>query len=95
MAKNPANIALYPPTPARNLCGGYCTLADAREMGYTESGEKTKQSGYISRRGDIENSIVYIAGKGKRSGQLYYLAPAYDSTFYCWRVWLTKRGAAI
>ena len=95
MAKNPGNSALYPPRPARDIFGDWLTLAAAREMGLTESGEKTKQNGYVSRRGDIENSIVYIAGKGKRYGQLYYLAPAYDSTFYCWRVWLTKRGAAI
>ena len=95
MSKNPATCALYPPRPAFDIGGSWLTLAAAREDGYTESGEKTKQAGYVSRRGDIENSVVYIAGKGKRSGQLYYLAPAYDSTFYCWRVWLTKRGAAI
>ena len=95
MAKNPATGALYPPRPARDIGGDWLTLAAAREDGYTESGEKTKQAGYVSRRGDPEKSVVFIAGKGKRSGQLYYLAPAYDSTFYCWRVWLTKRGAAI
>lgn len=94
MAKNPANIALYPPTPARNLCGGYCTLADAREMGYTESGEIRRQAGYVSRRGDIEKSIVYIAGRGKKQGQFYYLAPCFDSTRYCLRVYLAKNGGA-
>ena len=95
MAKNPSAAALYPPQPARDCFGNWLTLAAAREMGLNESGEKTKQSGYVSRRGDIENSIVYIAGKGKRAGQLYYLAPAYDSTLYCWRVYLVKRGARL
>ena len=95
MSKNPATCALYPPRPALDIGGSWLTLAAAREDGYTESGERTKQAGYVSRRGDIEKSVVFIAGKGKRSGQLYYLAPAYDSTLYCWRVYLVKRGARL
>lgn len=81
---------LYPPKMAHDDDGKILNLRQAREMGYTESGERTKQSEYVSRRDDIELSIVYVAGKGKRSGQLYYLAPCYDSTFYCWRVYLVK-----
>ena len=95
MAKNPANTALYPPRPALDIGGNWLTLAAAREDGYAESGERTKQSGYCSRTGNPDFSIVYIAGKGKRAGQLYYLAPCFDSTFYCYRVWLTKRGGAV
>lgn len=94
MAKNPANTALYPPTPARNIYGDLLTLAEARQYGYSETGEKTVQTGYISRRGDIEKSLVYIAGKGKRSGQFYYLAPNYDSTLCSWRVYIAKGGKA-
>ena len=92
MAKNPANTALYPPKPARNICSGLLTLAEARKYGYTESGELTRQAGYVSRKGNPEQSIVYIAGKGKRQGQFYYLAPCYDTTRYCLRVWLKKEG---
>lgn len=92
MAKNPANTALYPPTPARNLCGGYCTLQDAREMGFTETGERTRQAGYVSRKGNPELSIIYIAGKGRRQGQFYYLAPCLNSTRYCWRVYIARGG---
>ena len=85
---------LYPPKVARDLFGNRLTLETAREYGYTESGERTKQSEYVSRRGDIEKSLVYIAGKGRRAGQFYYLAPCYDSTLYCWRVYLKKTGGA-
>ena len=95
MSKNAATCALYPPRPALDIGGSWLTLAAAREDGYTESCERTKQAGYVSRRGDIEKSVVFIAGKGKRSGQLYYLAPAYDSTLYCWRVYLAKGGTRL
>ena len=92
MARNPANAALYPPRPARDLCGNWLTLENARDMGLTETGEKTRQAGYCTRRGDREKSIVFIAGKGKRAGQLYDLAPCFDTTRYCYRVWLKKAG---
>ena len=81
----------YPLTMARDINGSILNLEGARDMGYTESGDKTKQAGYVTRRGDREKSIVYIAGKGRRAGQLYYLAPCFESSLYCWRVYLEKR----
>lgn len=83
---------LYSKRVARNLCGEWLTLAEAREYGFSETGEKSLEAGYVSRRGNIENSIVYIAGKGRRAGQFYYLAPNYETTRYCWRVYIARGG---
>ena len=76
---------------ARNICGGILTLAEARDYGYAETGEVTSEAGYVTRKGNRENSVVYIAGKGKRAGQFYYLAPRFDTTRYCWRVYIARR----
>lgn len=84
---------IYSKTYASNLCGQPLNLRDAREMGFTETGEMTREVGYVSRRGNPDFSIVYIAGKGKRAGQFYYLAPCYDTTRYCWRVYIARREA--
>ena len=84
--------SLYPPRPALDREGKPLTLAAARAEGYTETGELSRQSGYISRRADIEQSAVYIAGKGSRAGQFYYLAPCRESTRFSWRVYLGKGG---
>jgi len=77
---------------ARNICGGILTLAEARRYGYSETGEVTSEAGYVTRKGNRENSVVYIAGKGKRQGQFYYLAPRFDTTRYCNRVYIARGG---
>lgn len=70
------------------------TFADAVKAGYIKSGEIMLQVGYISRVKFNENTApVYRAGKGKRAGQLFYLAPNSVSTRFCKRVYLKKAGA--
>ena len=72
------------------------SILEARRAGYVESGECSYQNGYISRKAErrtVTDNRVYIAGKGKQSGKLFYLMPAYNSTRYCMRVYLTKAEA--
>jgi len=64
-------------------------LAQAREMGYADS-YKAYSYGYITRKPRESCDItIYTANKGKR---LYYMAPAMESTRYCYRVYLVKVG---
>lgn len=72
------------------------SIEEARRAGYAESGKCSYQSGYISRRAELrtkDDNKVYIAGKGAQAGKLFYLMPAQNSTRYCMRVYLEKRGA--
>lgn len=71
----------------------YNTLAEARAAGYRETRETALQVGYIKKNTDYEQAPVYIAGKGRQAGKLFYLMPAQNSTRYCMRVYLEKRGA--
>ena len=76
----------------------YNTIEEARRAGYTESGECSYQNGYISRREELrlkDNNRVYVAGKGKQCGKLFYLYPCYNSTRYCMRVYLKREADAI
>lgn len=69
----------------------YITAQDAFSDLYMPTGEVKLQNGYVSRRSDPLTSRVYIAG-GNRQGQLFYLEPNYNSTRYCYRVYLRKVG---
>jgi hypothetical protein len=62
------------------------TYADAKEKGYKD-GRTTWQRGYISRKTNIENQPVNIAG-GTRKGEAYILVPSWRSTSYCHRRYL-------
>ncbi len=53
--------------------------------------ETKYQVGYVSRKNyNPDNAHVYTAG-GSRAGQLYILAPCYDSTRFCFRQYLKER----
>ena len=65
------------------------TLNDYLDAGYRLDGGKSYTKGYVSRKVDLGNQIVYEAG-GNRKGQFYILAPSYTSTRYCFRHYLTK-----
>lgn len=64
------------------------TYRDAIKQGYRFA-DATYQRGYVSRRINLYNQKVLIAG-GRRQGQLYILAPCYHSTIYCLRYYLSK-----
>lgn len=64
------------------------TYLEAIKSGYCE-GDTKYQRGYISRKTDINNQIVRVAG-GSRHGDLYVIAPCYHSTQYVVRVYLRK-----
>lgn len=65
------------------------TVAEALKLGYRETDQKYER-GYISRRDwSRESSPLHLA-KGNRRGELYYYAPAYNTTRYCVRVYLVK-----
>lgn len=68
----------------------YNTLAEAREAGYRETRETALQVGYIKKNTDYEQSPVYIAGKGKQAGKLFYLRHNPLSTMYCERVYIAR-----
>lgn len=54
-------------------------------------GESAYTRGYVSRKNyNPDNAHVYTAG-GSRAGQLYILAPCYDSTRFCFRQYLKER----
>ena len=67
-------------------------LWEAYAAGYKETGEESLQAGYISVNTDYYETPVYIAGKGKQSGKLFYVANNPKSTRYCIRVYLGKDG---
>ena len=65
------------------------TVADYLAAGWVE-GEATRQRGYVSRKSfSSADQVVRVAG-GSRKGQLYYIAPAWDSTTYSYRQYLYK-----
>ena len=64
-------------------------LSDAFKQGYREYDRKFTL-GYTSRKPmRPENKQVYTAG-GSRKGELYYMAPCWKSTIYCYRVYIRK-----
>ena len=67
-------------------------LWEAYAAGYKETGEEAFQSGYVSANTDYCETPVYIAGKGKQAGKLFYVANNPKSTRYCIRVYLGKGG---
>jgi hypothetical protein len=64
------------------------TVNDYLADGYVEV-DRTLQRGYVSRTSDIGQREVCVAG-GSRAGELYYDAPNWDSTRYCYRVYISK-----
>lgn len=64
------------------------TYKEAREAGYID-GDMKYTAGYISRKTNIDNQPVKVAG-GSRKGQLYILVPCWHSTTYCFRLYLKK-----
>lgn len=72
------------------------TFGEAREMGYRVV-ERKRTQGYVSRRNFNADEAPIFEADGRRKGQLYYMAPAYDSGRYCFRCYLAlslKRGGA-
>lgn len=68
-------------------------LKQALENGY-KLADCAYQSGYVSRKYDIDNTYperfkIHEAG-GNRKGQLYFLRPAFNTSRYCLRQYLTK-----
>lgn len=70
------------------------TYEEFLEKGYRPYGEPMKQLGYVSRKPLLlKNSLVkpvYIAGRGRRAGQLFILIPCFTSTRFCYRMYLKK-----
>ena len=64
------------------------TAREALKKGYTAV-ETRLQHGYISRKTTLETAPVIKAG-GRRKGQLYFLWPNFESTRYCYRVYIAK-----
>jgi len=62
-------------------------LSQAIEAGY-KIADSSRQRGYVSRKPATDRA-VFVAG-GNRAGELYYLAPCFDSTKYCYRQYLSK-----
>ena len=65
------------------------TYAEAKVMGYA-AGRESWQRGYVSRKANIDNQPVHIAG-GKMKGKIYILAPSWRSSQYCKRIYLIKK----
>lgn len=65
------------------------TLNEMLDNGYHLNGGMAYQKGYVSRKIDIGEQQVHVAG-GNRKGQYYVLEPCYHSTKYCFRHYLTK-----
>lgn len=66
------------------------TYKEAKALGYT-LGDRALTYGYVSRKTNLEDQEVFEA-KGSRRGQLYILAPNWDSSTYCYRIYLKKEG---
>ena len=64
------------------------TLLDALDQGYRMS-DTTFQRGYISRKINMYDQPVKVAG-GSRRGQLYIEAPCSTSTQYSYRIYLAR-----
>lgn len=65
------------------------TYYDAIAAGYVP-GDIMLQRGYVSRKVCKDTQPVHIAG-GRRKGQLYILLPNWESTQYCYRLYLVKK----
>lgn len=63
-------------------------LREALDNGYKMADMKF-QLGYVSRKVNREEQKVHVAC-GKRKGQLYVLVPCFESTRYCYRLYLEK-----
>lgn len=61
------------------------TVTEAKAEGWKEY-RTAWTRGYISRKTDIDRQPVKISG----TGEMYYLAPSFKSTQYCYRVYLKK-----
>lgn len=68
-------------------------LSQALDMGYRETAI-TREIGYISRKNFNELEAPIKVARGRRSGQLYYSSPAYDSTRYCFRHYLALQSTS-
>lgn len=66
------------------------TAGEAQAQGY-EVYATAYQRGYVSRRGDNRDALVYVAG-GSRAGEMYYLAPSMISTQYCLRMYIRRKA---
>lgn len=64
------------------------TVRDYLDNGYRVD-DAAYQRGYVSRKADIHQSEVMIAG-GSRKGQPYFLGPCFHSSQYCLRHYLVK-----
>ena len=65
------------------------TLADAYAAGMCD-GEVRLQRGYVTRKPRDPEEIEVQEARGYRGGELYYLAPNFSSTRYCYRIYLTR-----
>lgn len=69
------------------------TVKEANKQGWERNGYTAYQRGYVSRKNfDAESAEVYDAG-GRLKGWKYYLAPTWNSTQFCLRVYLSKEEA--
>ena len=67
------------------------TVRELRAEGYKEVFKKTEK-GYKSRKCfNPDNQVIRVAG-GFRKGMYYYLAPNWDSSRYCYRVYMAKEA---
>lgn len=64
------------------------TYKEALKNGY-KNGDTKLHRGYLSRKINIDNQEVKVAG-GSRRGQLYVELPCYISTQYTYRQYLVK-----
>lgn len=65
------------------------TVADAFALGYRPYDQKY-QRGYVSRVTWNESDAEVLTAGGNRKGELYFLAPAWETSNYCYRVYLRK-----
>lgn len=63
------------------------TLQDALNAGY-RLGRTAWQQGYVSRKGTSNDQIAVHTNS--KSGELYFLAPSWTSTRYCFRQYLYR-----
>lgn len=59
-------------------------LKEMLKQGYVYCGRAWTR-GYTSRRNYSEYEAEIHKAGGSRNGQIYILAPAWNSTMYCWR----------
>lgn len=65
------------------------TFGEALSLGYKKA-DMQYQLGYVRRRNfDLNEARLHVAG-GHRKGELYALAPCYNTSRFCLRVYLKK-----